>query len=159
MPAVTRVIEVAGAIVPDMPLKTDEIASALAHVPLFSGISAESMDRLAAVTGELDFEPGQFIVLQGQVGTGLYVILDGSARVVRGSEELAQLGPTDFFGELSVIDQQPRSASVQAVEPTRCLALASWDLLDLLESDPKLALNMIRGLATRIREHGEQHRH
>ncbi len=142
-----------------MPLKTEDKASALASVPLFDGISDESMARLAAVTGELEFEPGQFIVLQGQVGTGLYVILDGSVRVLRGSEELAQLGPMDFFGELSVIDQMPRNANVQAVESTRCLALASWDLLDLLESDPQLALNMIRGLVARVREHGELHRH
>jgi CRP/FNR family transcriptional regulator, cyclic AMP receptor protein len=142
-----------------MPLKTDEVASALSRLPLFEGISEDSMARLARVTGEVDYEPDQFIVLQGQVGTGLYVILEGSARVVRGSDELAQLGPGDFFGELSVIDQKPRNASVQAVEPTRCLALASWDLLDLLESDPKLALNMIKGLAARIREQGEQHRH
>ena len=72
---------VAGAIFRDMPLKPAEVTSALARVPLFEGISHESMERLAAVTGELDFEPGQFIVLQGQVGTGLYVIVDGSARV------------------------------------------------------------------------------
>lgn len=142
-----------------MPLQTEDKASVLASLPLFDGISDESMARLAAVTDEQDFAPGQFIVLQGQIGAGLYVILEGSARVVRGSEELARLGPTDFFGELSVIDQMPRSASVQSIEPTRCLALASWDLLDLLESDPKLALNMIKGLATRIREQGEQHRH
>ena len=142
-----------------MPLTTENKTSALATVPLFAGITDESMARLAAVTGELQFEPGQFVVVQGQVGTGLYVIVEGSVRVVRGSDELAQLGRNDFFGELSVIDQMPRSASVQAIEPTRCLALASWDLLDLLESDPKLALNMIRALAARIREFGEQHRH
>lgn len=148
-----------GAIVHAMPLKTEDKASALASVPLFAGISDESLARLAAVTGELEFEPGQFVVLQGQVGTGLYVILDGSVRVLRGSEELAQLGPSDFFGELSVIDQMPRNANVVAIEPTRCLALASWDLLDLLESDPQLALNLIRGLVARVREHGELHRH
>jgi len=142
-----------------MPLKPAEVTSALARVPLFEGISEESMERLAAVTGELEFEAGQFIVLQGQVGTGLYVILDGSARVVRGSEELARLDPTDFFGELSVIDQMPRNASVQAIGPTRCLALASWDLLDLLESDPKLALNLIHGLTARVRAQGELHHH
>jgi CRP-like cAMP-binding protein len=140
-------------------MQTEEIASALARVPLFEGISAESMARLAAVTGELDFEEGQFIVLQGQVGTGLYVIVEGEAKVVRGSDELARLGPNDFFGELSVIDQHPRNASVQATMPTRTLALASWDLLDLIESDPKLALNMIKGLAARIRMQGEQHNH
>jgi CRP-like cAMP-binding protein len=142
-----------------MPLSPDEVTALLARVPLFAGISDESMARLAAVTGEQEFEPNHFIVLQGQVGTGLYVVVQGSARVVRGSDELAVLGPGDFFGELAVIDQQPRSASVQAVEATRVLALASWDLLDLLESDPKLALNMMRGLAARVREHGEQHRH
>ncbi len=142
-----------------MPMQTQEVASALARVPLFQGISDESMARLAAVTGELDFEAGQFIVLQGQVGTGLYVIVEGEAKVVRGSDELARLGPNDFFGELSVIDQMPRNASVQATMPMRTLALASWDLLDLLETDPKLSLNLIKGLAARVREHGEHHNH
>jgi CRP/FNR family transcriptional regulator, cyclic AMP receptor protein len=142
-----------------MPMQTEEVASALAKVPLFEGISAESLTRLAAVTGELDFQTDQFIVLQGQVGTGLYVIVEGEVKVVRGSDELIRLGPNDFFGELSVIDQLPRSASVQATMPTRTLALASWDLLDLLESDPKLSLNLITGLVTRVREHGERHHH
>ncbi|MEO6351188.1 MAG: cyclic nucleotide-binding domain-containing protein [Candidatus Limnocylindrales bacterium] len=142
-----------------MPLTAEVKTGALSSVTLFQGVSDESMARLAAVTGEVEFEPGQFIVLQGQVGTGLYVILEGSARVVRGTDELALLGPNDFFGELAVIDQQPRNASVQAVEKTRCLALASWDLLDLLESDSKLALNMIRAMAARIREAGDHLRH
>ena len=142
-----------------MPLSTQDKQSALASVPLFAGISEDSMARLAAVTGEVDFAPGQFIVVQGQVGTGLYVILEGSARVVRGSDELNTLGPGEFLGELAVIDQQPRNASVQAIEPTRCLALASWELLELLESDSQLALNLIRGLVTRIRSVGDHHRH
>ena len=142
-----------------MPMQTEEVASALARVPLFQGISAESMARLAAVTGELDFEEGQFVVLQGQVGTGLYVIVEGEVIVERGSVELARLGPNEFFGELSVIDQQPRNASVQALVPTRTLAVASWDLLGLIESDPNFALNMIKGLAARIRAQGEQHNH
>jgi len=142
-----------------MPMQTEEIASALARVPLFQGISADSMTRLAAVTGELDFDEGQFVVLQGQVGTGLYVIVEGEVKVEHGSVELARLGPNDFFGELSVIDQQPRNASVQATMPTRTLAVASWDLLDLIETDSNFALNMIKGLVARIRAQGEQHNH
>jgi CRP-like cAMP-binding protein len=117
------------------------------------------MNRLAAVTGEQDYAPGQFIVRQGQIGTGLYVIVDGTVKVLRGSDELASLGEGDFFGELSVIDQEPRNASVQAESQTRCLALASWDMLQLLQSDPALSLNLIRGLVTRIRGYGEHHRH
>jgi CRP-like cAMP-binding protein len=140
-------------------MQTEEIATALARVPLFQGISSESMARLASVTGELDFEEGQFVVLQGQVGTGLYVIIEGEVKVEHGSVELARLGPNEFFGELSVIDQQPRSASVQATTPTRTLAVASWDLLGLIESDPSFALNMIKGLAARIRAQGDHHNH
>ena len=146
-------------IVRPMALSTPDKAAALSGVPLFAGISADSMERLAAVTGEQDFAAGQFIVRQGQVGTGLYVILSGSVKVLRGADELAKLGPGDFFGELSVIDQQPRNASVQAAEATQVLALASWDLLGLLETDSQLALNMIKGLVTRVRSAGEQHGH
>lgn len=142
-----------------MPISSDEKAAALARVPLFEGISAESMNRLASVSGEVDFAAGQFIVTQGQVGSGLYVILRGAARVLRGTTELAQLGEGEFFGELAVIDQQPRLASVKATEDTLCLALASWDLLQLLDTDPALSLNLLSGLARRLRALGEQHRH
>jgi CRP/FNR family cyclic AMP-dependent transcriptional regulator len=142
-----------------MSLTTQDKAAALAGVPLFAGISVESMERLATVAGEQDFGAGQFIVRQGQVGTGLYVILSGSVKVLRGADELAHLRSGEFFGELSVIDQQPRNASVQAAEPTQVLALASWDLLSLLESDRQLSLNMIKSLVARIRSAGEQHRH
>jgi len=129
-------------------------------VPLFAGISAESMARLADVAGEQEFAAGQFIVRQGQVGSGLYVIADGEVNVVRGADDvIATLASGDFFGELSVIDQQPRNASVQAVNATTVLAVASWDLLALLEKDPALSLNLIKGLAARVRAQGEQHRH
>ena len=141
-------------------LSNEQKADWLAEVPLFAGISQESMSRLVAVAGEQEFAPGQFIVRQGQVGSGLYVVVSGSVDVVRGADEvLAQLSPGDFFGELSVIDQKPRNASVQATEATTCLALASWDLLSLLEQDPALSLNLIKGLVARIRATGDQHRH
>lgn len=142
-----------------MPISSEEKSAALARVPLFEGISQASLDRLTEATGEVEFSAGQFIVRQGQVGSGLYIIVSGTARVVSGSRELARLGPGDFVGELAVIDQQPRLASVQAVDDTVCLALASWDLLELLRHDSALALNLIRGLAARLRSLTEQHRH
>ena len=142
-----------------MALSAQDKAAALAHVPLFTGISAESMAALAEATGEQDFAPGQFIVRPGQVGTGLYVVVEGSVKVVKGADTVAMLGPGDFFGELSVVDQEPRNASVQAAASTVVLALASWDLLSLLENDHALALNLIKGLVARIRAQGEQHRH
>jgi CRP-like cAMP-binding protein len=142
-----------------MPISDQEKTAALARLPLFQNVSDDSLARLAAVTGEVDYAAGQFIVRQGQPGSGLYVIVAGAARVVSGSHELARLGVGDFFGELTVIDQQPRAASVQATEDTTCLAVASWDLLELLKRDSTLALNLIRGLAARLRSTTDQHRH
>lgn len=142
-----------------MPISVDEKAAALSRLPLFQGASEESLARLCNVTGEVEYSAGQFVVRQGQVGSGLYIIVSGAARVMSGSHELATLGPGDFFGELTVIDQQPRTASVQATQDTVCLAVASWDLLDLLKSDSALALNLIRGLAARVRANAEHHRH
>ena len=142
-----------------MPLSDDDKRGWLAQVPLFHGASAEILDHLVDLTGELTFAAGQPIVLQGQVGNGLYIVVSGQARVVQGTRELDRLGPGDLFGEIAVIDQQPRSASVYAVEPTTCLTIASWDLLALIERDPKLALNLLRELAARVRRADVQLRH
>lgn len=143
-----------------MSLTADDKAALLGRLPLFTGISAESMNRLAAVAGEQEFGPGQFIVRQGQIGIGLYVITSGSVDVIHGADDvIATLSSGDFFGEMSVIDQQPRGASVQATSATEVLAVASWDFLALIESDPAFALNLIKALAGRVRVAGEHHRH
>jgi CRP/FNR family cyclic AMP-dependent transcriptional regulator len=142
-----------------MALTTDEKLAWLARVELFRGCSEESLRRVADATGEVEFEAGRYIVQQGQIGNGLYIVVAGTARVVRGDEVLAHLGAGDFFGELAVIDQMPRMASVVAEERTTCLALASWDLLAILEQDPRLALNLLRELAVRLRQLDLQHSH
>jgi CRP-like cAMP-binding protein len=142
-----------------MALSREERRAFLERVPLFTGCPPESLARVAEAVGELEFRDGQLIVQRGQVGNGLYIIVSGTAVVMVGSEQLARIGPGDFFGELAVLDQQPRVASVLAEGPTACLALASWDLLSLLEQDSQLALNMLRELARRIRGSDEQPRH
>ena len=142
-----------------MPITTAGKADWLSRVDLFSGVAREELERIADLSGEIDFPAGRHIVQQGFVGNGLYIIVTGRARVVRGDDTLAELGPGDFFGELAVIDQQPRLASVVAMEPTTCLALASWDLLRLLETDPRICLNLLRALAERLRQAQEHHRH
>ncbi len=142
-----------------MALGTDEKRAWLARVELFAGCPPDALARIADRTGEIEFPAGHHIVLQGQIGNGLCIIIAGVARAVRGGEVLALLGPGDFFGELSVIDQLPRMATVIADTPTTCLALASWDLIAELERDPHLALNLLRGLAARLRAVEELHRH
>ena len=99
------------------------------------------------------------IARQGDVGTGFFLVASGSVRVVRDGETIAKLGPGDFFGELSVLDGQPRIAQVIADEPTVCLALASWDFEAVVKEQPAVALAILRGLAGRLRELTEAHRH
>jgi len=142
-----------------MSLTPPEKRAELETVPLFRDCSSEVLDQLAAVTAEFEFDADAPIVQQGHVGNGLYIVVSGGARIVAGSDELTRLGPGDFFGELSVIDQQPRTATVYAVGQTVCLALASWDLMEVLEREPRLAMNMLKELAGRLRHADTQLRH
>ena len=142
-----------------MPLTTEEKRTWLEKVPLFRDCSAEVVQRLADATVEFEFAAEQPIVQQGQVGNGLYIIVSGGARIVAGSDELTRLGPGDFFGELSVIDQRPRTATVYATGASTCLALASWDLVAQLEKDPQLAMNLLQELAGRLRAADARLRH
>ena len=142
-----------------MPFTTQEKQAQLEQVPLFRDCNPEVLARLAEVTAEFAFPADGPIVQQGQIGNGLYIIVSGGARIVAGSEELARLGAGDFFGELSVIDQRPRAATAFAIGDTVCLALASWDLVAVLEREPVLAMNLLKELAGRLRAADAQLRH
>jgi len=131
----------------------------LRRVDLFSEVSSRALGLIADAAVDIRYEPGAYIVRQGQVGTGFYMVVEGRAQVVRGHEVLARLGPGDFFGELSVLDQSPRLAHVIAEEPTTCLALASWDFTRVVESTPKIALGILRVMARRLRGATNHPRH
>jgi CRP-like cAMP-binding protein len=139
-----------------MTLTHDRRSELLAACPLFRGIDATGLAALAEAAAAVDFPAGHVIARQGEIGTGFFLVVDGSVRVVRDGEEVALLGPGEFFGELSVLDGLPRVAQVVAVDPTRCLALASWDFEKVLMENPALALAILRGLASRLRSVTEQ---
>ena len=142
-----------------MSVTSDPRSRLLAGCALFRGLDEGELAALAEAAAEVEFPAGRVIARQGEVGTGFFVIAEGQVRVVRDGETVATLGPGDFFGELSVIDGQPRIAQVVATEPTRCLALATWDFERVLLEHPPVALAILRGLATRLRSVTEQHRH
>ena len=131
----------------------------LRDVELFRGVSDEGLASIAAKVTEISFDAGRTIVRQGEVGTGFFMIVAGRARVVRDGETLDHLGPGQFFGELSLLDHEPRIAAVTAEEPTACLALASWDFESILAAEPGVALAILRGVARRLRAVSEDHRH
>jgi CRP/FNR family transcriptional regulator, cyclic AMP receptor protein len=142
-----------------MTLTALEKTNLLDRVDLFAGLGGISLEAIAGHAVEVEFAAARPIVRQGEVGTGFFLILSGAARVVRDGEEIARLGPGEFFGELSLLDQQPRVATVIADGPTACLAIASWDFERLLEEQPRLAIALLRGVARRLRDVTGQRRH
>jgi CRP/FNR family cyclic AMP-dependent transcriptional regulator len=142
-----------------MTLTTDRKVHLLSTVGLFDGIGADDLVMVAERTIEVDFPAGRVIVRQGEVGTGFFLIASGTARVTRDGATIAELGPGDFFGELSLLDGGPRIATVTAETATNCLALASWEFEEVLVSQPGLAIAILKGVAVRLRTVSEEHRH
>ncbi len=141
-----------------MTLTRDERAELIGGCPLFRGLDATGLAAVAAASIEVEFPAERVIARQGEIGTGFFVIADGSVRVVRDGTVIARLGPGEFFGELSVLDGGPRIAQVVADAPTRCLALASWDFERVLRDEPGVALSVLRVVAGRLREVSTDHR-
>lgn len=142
-----------------MTLTQDRRSELLGACPLFRGIDAEGLAALAEMATPVEFPAGHVIAREGDIGTGFFVIIEGTVRVVRDGETVARLGPGEFFGELSVLDRQPRNATVSAEVATTCLALASWDFDKVLLAQPALTLAILRGVAARLREVTESARH
>jgi CRP/FNR family transcriptional regulator, cyclic AMP receptor protein len=142
-----------------MTLTHDHRTELLAGTPLLAGIDPEGIAMIAQRMVEVDFPKGHVIARQGEVGTGFFLVASGSVRVVRDGKTIAHIGQGDFFGELSVLDGRPRVAQVIADEPTTCLGLATWDFEAVVKEQPTVALAILRGLAGRLRELTEAHRH
>ena len=142
-----------------MTLTRDRTTELLSKTRLFAGVDPEGLNRIADRIRELDVPADRVIARQGEIGTGFFVIAEGMVRVVRDGETLAELGPGDFFGELSVLHGKPRNAQVVSTQPTVCLALASWDFEAVVAEQPSVALAILRELAGRLRESTEAHRH
>jgi len=142
-----------------MAMTRKEKVALLRGVKLFAGLGPKVLGEIADLMEEIAFPAGRYIVRQGQVGTGFYIVTAGRALVERGGRLLNALGPGEFFGELSVLDQSPRMAHVRAEGPTTVLALASWDFTKLLERNPKVTLGILKEVARRLRDTTDQHTH
>jgi CRP/FNR family transcriptional regulator, cyclic AMP receptor protein len=123
----------------------------LSRVPLFSNCTPAEIAAIAAVTQEHEFEAGQIIVTQGTPGQAFYLILTGKVEILRDTNSLGAFGPGDFFGEMSLLDQAPRSATIRAIDHTTCLMLSSWDFKALLEQHPSIAVKLLEVLSRRLR--------
>jgi CRP-like cAMP-binding protein len=138
-----------------MPELQDVIAF-LSKVPLFQSLKQGQLERLAKVAAVREYERDQDIVTQGKGGAGLFIIMSGKAEAIRvrsdGSRAVVNIFVrTDFFGELALLHDGPRTASVVATEPTQCLALTRWDFLSVLREDAEMAILILEEIAFRFR--------
>ena len=135
----------------------DAIMMVLAMVPLFKGLRPGDLRHLAGLASVRSYRPGGVIVKQDDTAVALYCVLSGGVRVQRerlgpdGPLALVELGPGGFFGEMAVLDDFPRSATVVATEPTECALLSKWDFERELKSHPEIALALLRVLSQRVR--------
>ena len=142
-----------------MTLTRERTTELLARTRLFAGVDEDGLRMIAERVHELEVPADRVIARQGEIGTGFFVIVSGSVRVTRDSETIATLGEGDFFGELSVLDGKPRNAQVISIEPTVCLALATWEFEDVVRAQPNVALAILRELAGRLRDLTDAHHH
>lgn len=121
-------------------------------VPIFKELRDDFLVRLASIMDELSFPARHTIFREGQEGRSLYIVVSGRVRVHLGNQELAQLEQGTCFGEMSLFDAEPRSASVTTLESCDCLVLTQQQLYDAIDETPGIAVNIIRLLSRRIRE-------
>ena len=138
-----------------------EAIESLRSIPLFLGVSDEDLGSVASLLIERRFPNNKTIVEEGLPGDYMYIIREGRVKVTKlsgdGREKILELlGPGDFFGEMSLLDREPRSASVKALSETRILALARNDFLNLLRKSADLAMAVIQELTRRVRAIDEQ---
>ncbi len=133
----------------------------LKKVSLFSNLSEAHLSSIAEFCVERSFREGGVIIKQGNSGIGLYVICSGKVKIVKetaGGEKLdiAELGPGDFFGEMAVLDNAPRSADVIALEESKCLVLSAWDFNARMKVHPEIAMEILPVVVKRFRETNEK---
>ena len=124
----------------------------LRKVWLFEGCSKKELEAIARVATPLDLPAGKLLTTQGQPGSVFFVIVSGGAKAVREDIEIATLGPGSFFGEMSLLEDLPRVATVTTTEPTTVLVVHARDFNQLVTDVPSLARKMLVVLARRLRE-------
>lgn len=122
------------------------------QVPIFKELRDDFLVRLASVMEELSFPNNHTIFTEGEEGQSLYIVVSGRVRVHIDDQELVQLERGTCFGEMSLFDAEPRSASVTTLESCDCLVLTQQQLYEAIDETPGIAVNIIRLLSRRIRE-------
>jgi CRP/FNR family transcriptional regulator, cyclic AMP receptor protein len=130
----------------------DTKVKALKGAPLFDGLSRKDLTRLARVSEDLEVEPGKVLCKEGETGQEFFVIVDGKVRITRKGRRIATRGSGNFVGEIALLEDVPRTATVTAETPVRLFVLTRKDFRHLLDEHPGVERKVLRALARRLAE-------
>jgi CRP/FNR family transcriptional regulator, cyclic AMP receptor protein len=122
----------------------------LADVPLFSGLSKKELSQVASIADELDFRAGKTLIREGDPGREFFVLLQGGAEVTRGGKQIATRTAGDFFGEIALVTNRPRVATVTTTEPSVLLVVTDRDFKHLVKQSPTIALKILQAVGERL---------
>ena len=124
----------------------------LQKVPLFYGLEGRDLERIADSFKERKYAAGDTIADEGQGGAGFFIIAEGTAKVAVRDADRGTLGPGDYFGEIALIDEGARTATVTAETDMTCYAMTFWDFRPIVETDARIAWKLVQALAHKLRE-------
>jgi CRP/FNR family transcriptional regulator, cyclic AMP receptor protein len=122
----------------------------LKRVPLFAGCSKKELERISMIADEIDFRPGKVLIKEGAPGREFFVLADGSAEITRKGKRIDTAGAGDFFGEMALLSDQPRNATVTTTSAVDALVVTASSFRNLVESNPLIALKVMRAVADRL---------
>lgn len=133
-----------------MRIGKDAKTELLKSVPLFSGCTKQELQKLAMIADEIDLRDGSALTREGQPGREFFVLIDGTVDVIQGDERVSQLGAGDWFGEIALLTNAPRTATVMATSPVRVLVVTDRAFKQVLEQTPSIAVKMLERVGERL---------
>ena len=130
---------------------TEGAAELLKRVPIFSDLDRKELDRIAASMKPRTFNAGETVTTEGQTGVGFFVIEQGEATVTIGGDERRKLGPGDYFGEVALLNETARTATIKADTDLRCYGLTSWEFRPLVETHGSIAWKLLQAMSKTYR--------
>jgi CRP/FNR family transcriptional regulator, cyclic AMP receptor protein len=131
-------------------LRRNEKVEWIRHVPLFSQCSRRELAQIAGIADEIDLRKDKVLIREGERGREFFVLLEGSAEVTKDGRKINTLGPGDFFGEIALVSNSPRTATVTATSPIHTLVIADRSFRRLLDDVPEIQRKVLVALAERL---------
>jgi CRP/FNR family transcriptional regulator, cyclic AMP receptor protein len=133
-----------------MALRKNAKVELIKGVPLFSELGKRELNELASIADEIDLPEGKELTVEGQPGREFFVIIEGDAAVRQGEREINRLGAGDFFGEIALVEDRPRTATVVAETPVRALVITDRSFRTLLDRSPEIESKVMSARAARL---------